>query len=68
MSPQPGPIFAPMHQPIEDGVSVPDDSLDQMVQAASTPTAPSLATLFGRAKDAGLITGGLSNYDGGIPK
>lgn len=33
-------------------LSVADDSLDQMVQAASTP---SLATLFQRAKDAGLI-------------
>lgn len=33
-------------------LSAADDSLDQMVQAASTP---SLATLFQRAKDAGLI-------------
>ena len=35
-------------------VSVADDTLDSMVQAASTP---SLATLFRRAKDQGVISG-----------
>jgi uncharacterized protein (DUF1786 family) len=37
----------------QGGMSVADDSLDQMVQAASTPT---LSTLFRRAKEAGVIT------------
>jgi hypothetical protein len=36
-------------------VSVVDDRLDQMVQQASIPN---LATLFKRAKDAGVITTG----------
>lgn len=44
-------------------VSVADDSLDSMVQAASVP---SLATLFKRAKDAGVI-GAVSNYGEGAP-
>lgn len=60
---KPGPVHVGA-----DPVSVADDSLDQLVQDASRPTSPSLATLFGKAKDAGLIEGGLSNYDGGIPK
>lgn len=46
-------------------VSVGDDSLDAMVQAASTPN---LASLFRRAKDAGVITGTLSNYGEGAPQ
>lgn len=41
--------------PSEGGdVSVADDSLDSMVQAASIP---SLATLFKRGKEAGLLKG-----------
>jgi hypothetical protein len=39
-------------------VSVADDSLDLLVQAASVPD---LAVLFKRAKDAGVI-GAVSNY------
>lgn len=39
-------------------VSVADDSLDHMVEAASVPN---LATLFRRAKDKGVI-GAVSNY------
>jgi hypothetical protein len=67
MSPKPGPVYAPVHgQPQKRKVvSVADDSLDSLVQAAS---APSLATLFGKAKDAGLIEGGLSNYGEGAPQ
>lgn len=43
------------------GMSVADDSLDQMVQAASVPN---LSTLFQKAKDAGMI-GGVSVYGEG---
>lgn len=39
-------------------VSVPDDSLDALVEAASVPN---LGTLFQRAKDRGLIKA-MSNY------
>lgn len=39
-------------------VSVDEDTLDQMIQDASTP---SLVTLFRRAKDAGVI-GSFTNY------
>lgn len=39
-------------------VSVADDSLDPMIEAASVPN---LATLFRRAKDKGVI-GSVSNY------
>jgi hypothetical protein len=60
---KPGPVHVG-----PDPVSVADDSLDQLVQAASKPTMPSLATLFGKAKDAGLIEGGLSNYGEGAPQ
>jgi hypothetical protein len=43
------------------GMSVVDDSLDQMVQAASIP---SLASLFRQAKDQGVIVP-VSNYGEG---
>lgn len=36
----------------EEGVSVDDETLDQLVQEASVPT---LAQLFKRAKEAGVI-------------
>ena len=57
-----------MHQPIDDvatdpspgGMSVADDSLDQMVQAASIP---SLADLFRKAKASGAIAP-VSSYGG----
>lgn len=44
-------------------VSVADDSLDQLVQAAS---APNLATLFRRAKESGAIES-FETYTGGPP-
>lgn len=46
----------PQHRPM----SVADDRLDSLVQKAS---APSLATLFQQAKQAGVI-GAVSNYAG----
>lgn len=46
------------------GMSVVDASLDSMVQAASVPN---LASLFRRAKDAGVL-GPVSNYGEGKPK
>lgn len=45
----------------EGVVSVADDSLDQLIQQASVP---SLASLFRKAKDAGVI-GPQSNYGEG---
>lgn len=47
--------------PSEGGVSVADDSLDQLIEAASVP---SLASLFRKAKAQGAI-GPLSNYGEG---
>lgn len=48
--------------PAEGGVSVADDSLDQLIEAASVP---SLASLFRQAKQQGAI-GPLSNYGEGF--
>lgn len=45
-------------------MSVVDDSLDRLVEAASVP---SLSTLFRRAKEKGVI-GAVSNYGEGKPK
>jgi hypothetical protein len=47
----------------QGGVSVVDDSLDQLIEAASIP---SLATLFRTAKAKGAL-GPLSNYGEGGP-
>ena len=46
-----------------EAVSVADDTLDQLIQQASVPN---LATLFRRAKEAGVI-GPVSVYGEGAP-